>query len=161
MDWLFVELRTGISGMTNVAYTKAALLQRDGDIVAMDGVSPVQFVGAPSGNYYVALRHRNNLGFRTTHTLPLSRTPTTLNFTNNSIPVYGANPLKLLSTNVYVMNSGDANFDGSIDAFDTIIWETENGTFDNYSSNGDYNLDGSVDAFDTILWEISNGLFYP
>jgi YVTN family beta-propeller protein len=159
MDWVFLELRTGTSGATNVAYTKSAILQKDGDIVSTDGVSPVSFTGASAGNYYIAVRHRSHLGFRTLNTYALSGTPTTLNFTNNSVLLYGANPLIALSPTVSIMNSGDATPDGSIDAFDTIIWEQQNGLFDVYSNNADYNLDGSVDAFDTILWELNNGKF--
>jgi hypothetical protein len=60
---------------------------------------------------------------------------------------------------MYAMLGGDANSDGSIDAFDTIDWELQNGLFDDYTNNADYNLDGSVDAFDTIYWEINNGTF--
>ncbi len=158
IDWIFLELRTGLSGSSSVVYTKAALLQSDGDIVATDGISPVEFI-APSGNYYIAVRHRNNLGFRTTNTFPLSGIPTVLNFSNSSIPLYGSNPLSQLLPTLAVMNGGDANFDGSIDAFDTIILGLQNGTVDNYVSNADYNLDGSVDALDSILWEIKNGRF--
>jgi hypothetical protein len=158
VDWVFLELRTGISGSTSVAYTKAALLQADGDIVDMDGVSPVKFVGATPGNYYVTIRHRNSLGFRTNSTIALSGTATNLDFTSSSA-LYGATPLYQVSSNLFVMNAGDSNADGSIDAFDTILWEQQNGLFDDYSKNADYNLDGSVDAFDTIIWELNNGKF--
>ena len=42
--------------------TRAALIQRDGDIVDVDGVSPVTFNGIADGNYILAVRHRNHLG---------------------------------------------------------------------------------------------------
>jgi hypothetical protein len=124
----------------------------------MDGVSPVKFVGATPGNYYVTIRHRNSLGFRTNSTIALSGTATNLDFTSSSA-LYGATPLYQVSSNLFVMNAGDSNADGSIDAFDTILWEQQNGLFDDYSKNADYNLDGSVDAFDTIIWELNNGKF--
>jgi hypothetical protein len=158
VDWVFVELRQGASGSTTVTATKAGLLQKDGDIVGMDGVSPLQF-NAIAGNYYIAIRHRNHTGFRTDATLALSNTATTLNFTNNSVTLYGAYPLVAASATVSVMNAGDSNSDGSIDAFDTIVWEIQNGLFDDYTNNSDYNMDGSVDAFDTILWELNNGKY--
>jgi choice-of-anchor B domain-containing protein len=157
VDWVFLELRTGVSGSTNVVQTRAALLKNDGNIVDMDGVSPVSFPGA-SGNFYVSVRHRSHLGFRSSNILTINAAPSVLNFTNNTVPVYGATPL-ILTNGVYKMVSGDSNFDGSIDAFDTIKWEMQNGLFDDYSNNADYNLDGSVDAFDTILWELNNGKF--
>jgi hypothetical protein len=158
-DWVFIELRSGTSGSTTALYTKAALLQADGDVVDMDGVSPLAFPNAPIGSYYVAVRHRNHLSFRTQNTIALSAIPVTLNFVNNSVSVFGSSPLSALSPTVNVMVSGDANSDGSIDAFDTITWELQNGLFDDYTKNADYNLDGSVDAFDTILWELNNGKF--
>lgn len=158
VDWIFLELRQGTSGLTNVTHTKSALLQKDGDIVATDGISPVDFA-APPANYYVAVRHRTHLGFRTLNPISLSSISTNLDFTNGSVPVYGASPLVQLQSNLYAMPSGDANSDGSIDAFDTILWEAQNGLFDDYLNNSDYNMDGSVDAFDSILWELNNGKF--
>jgi hypothetical protein len=159
VDWVFLELRQGVSGSTSVLYTKSALLQKDGDIVGMNGTSPIVFGNVTPGNYYVTVRHRNHLGFRTANPIALSLTPTTLNFTNNSVPLYGATPLTSITPSIFAMNGGDSNSDGSIDAFDTILWESQNGIFDEYTNNADYNVDGSVDAFDTILWELNNGKF--
>ena len=62
MDWVFLELRSATSAAQVVA-TRSALLQRDGDVVDVDGVSSVAF--APSvnaANYYLTVRHRNHLG---------------------------------------------------------------------------------------------------
>jgi hypothetical protein len=147
-DWVFIELRKGLPGATTVAHTQAALLQFDGDIVDTDGISPVPFPTALPDKYYVTIRHRNHL------------TPNTvLNLTNNTVPLYGATPQIQLSPTIYAMNAGDSNSDGSIDAFDTILWQIFNGTFGNYQDTSDYNLDGSVDAFDSIFWEINNGKF--
>lgn len=158
IDWLFLELRTGTTNATTVAQSKAALLQSDGDIVAMDGISPVSFT-LPSGNYFIAVKHKNHLGFRTTNSFVLSSSPNLINFTNNSVPLYGSTPIVSISSQYYTMLGGDANSDHSIDAFDTIEWEQQNGLFDDYYLNSDYNLDGSVDAFDSIVWELNNGKF--
>lgn len=158
VDWVFLELREGTSGATTVAQTRAALLQKDGDVVDVDGVSPVSFFGLPQSKY-VAIRHRNHIGFRTDNLISLSPAATSLNFANNTTPAYGTFPHSQIGTNVYTMNGGDANYDGSIDAFDTITWEIENGLFDDYNNNSDYNMDGSVDAFDSIIWELNNGMY--
>jgi hypothetical protein len=105
------------------------------------------------------VRHRNNLGFRTANPIVFGGTPVTLNFTNNSVALQNSS-LTLLKPNLYAMSAGDANADGSVDSFDSIDWEFQNGLFNNpYTLNADYNLDGSVDAFDSILWEFSNGKF--
>ncbi|MFZ4543656.1 MAG: fibronectin type III domain-containing protein [Saprospiraceae bacterium] len=160
VDWVFLELRSGTPGATTVVQTRAALLQKDGDIVSTNGVSPVSFTGLPA-SYYVAVRHRNHLGFRTENLIPLSNSVTNLNFTDNSVPLYGTFP-----TNTYAasppyatMISGDANEDGSVDSIDSIIWETNNGLFDDYHFTSDYNLDGSVDSVDSIFWEFNNGKY--
>lgn len=161
VDWVFLELRQGTAGSTTVVQTKAALLQKDGDIVATDGVSPVSFNGT-SGDYYITVRHRNHLGFRTANTYLLTNTPTVLDFTNGSVALNGSFPTTTVGvtpTTVQALNGGDANSDGSVDAFDTITWEIQNGLFDDYNNNSDYNMDGSVDAFDSITWELNNGKF--
>lgn len=159
IDWLFLEFRQGQSGSSTVAYTKAALLQRDGDIVGMDGQSPLRLSNVPAGNYYITVRHRNHLGFRTAAPVAISLTTPALNFTNGSVALYGISPLITLNANIAAMNGGDANFDGSADSVDSAIWETQNGGFDNYWDNADYSLDGSVDATDSAIWEINNGKY--
>jgi len=158
VDWMFLELRQGSAGATTVSQTKAALLQRDGDVVDVDGVSPVSFFGVPSSNY-ITIRHRNHLGFRTDGIYPLTATPTVLNLTDNSVALNGAYPLSAVTANISAMNGGDANSDGSIDSIDSIDWETQNGLFDDYLLNSDYNMDGSVDSIDTIIWESNNGKY--
>lgn len=63
VDWVFLELRDLTASPGNVILqTRAALLQRDGDIVDVDGISPVTFNNVPDGNYILAVRHRNHLG---------------------------------------------------------------------------------------------------
>lgn len=158
VDWVFMELRDGIPSATTVTQTRAALVQKDGDLVDVDGTSPVSFFGLPQDRY-ITVRHHHNLGFRTENKVSLSSTAVNLNFTNNSVPLFGSFPVEQIGTGVYAMNSGDANYDGSVDAFDTIIWEVENGLFDDYNLNSDYNMDGSVDAFDSIIWELNNGKY--
>jgi hypothetical protein len=44
-----------------VLATRSALLQRDGDIVDVDGSSAVAFNSLAAGNYLVAVVHRNHL----------------------------------------------------------------------------------------------------
>lgn len=159
-DWVFVELRQGTAGSTSVVSTQAALLQRDGDIVAPDGVSPVTFP-VLRGNYFVSVRHRNHLGIRTSQPMLLSNTVTSINFTNGSIAVNGQSAMTGFPSypNVFAMNGGDANSDGSVDALDFIRFNMETGLFDDYNTNTDYNLDGSSDAVDSILWVLNNGKF--
>ncbi len=64
VDWVIVELRDAAMPAIIIS-SKAALLQRDGDVVDEDGVSAVKFVGVSAGMYHVAICHRNHLGVMT------------------------------------------------------------------------------------------------
>jgi len=79
VDWVLVQLhRTS----DNVVVTqRAVLLQKDGDIVDTDGVSPVNLAGNASGSYFVSIKHRNHLGVRSAASLGLLKvTNTPYNF---------------------------------------------------------------------------------
>ena len=158
VDWIFLELRSA-SNPAVVVGTRSALLQADGDIVATDGISPVKFTGTAYGNYYIAVRHRNHLGIRTSVSIPLNSSVASVDFTNNSVAIYGSNPVKIIAPGIAAMYGGDANSDGSVDALDAVIWSNQNGLFDDYNLNADYNTDGSADSVDSVIWEISNGLY--
>ena len=84
VDWVLLELRSASSPSTIIA-RRAALIQRDGDIVDTDGTSAVAFSGLTLGtNYHVAVRHRNHLGVMTATPVAISSTVSTVNFTSNS-----------------------------------------------------------------------------
>ncbi|MGB4960982.1 MAG: dockerin type I repeat-containing protein, partial [Saprospiraceae bacterium] len=149
VDWIWVELRSS-SDPTVVLYTRSALVQRDGDVVDMDGVSLLHFSNAVSGNYYVAVRHRNHLGFRTLDAIALGASSTPLNFSTNSVPTYGTNALKSLGSGKYGMYAGDANGDGQVNAADlNDQWKGQNGNAFNYlTTRADFNMDGVINASD-------------
>jgi hypothetical protein len=66
VDWVFLQLRnTNPSPGNGIVQTRSALIQRDGDIVDIDGKSPVTFNNVPDGNYVLTIRHRNHLGLST------------------------------------------------------------------------------------------------
>ncbi len=87
VDWVFVELRSPASAST-VVDSRAALLQRDGDIVEVDGVSPLSFSGVSAASYYIAVRHRNHLGVMTQTAIPLSASTTIVDFRLPSTPTF-------------------------------------------------------------------------
>jgi hypothetical protein len=63
VDWMLLELRSsGTAGSVPSVHRRACLVQRDGDMVDMDGTSPVSFVGVMPGNFHVVALHRNHLG---------------------------------------------------------------------------------------------------
>lgn len=71
VDWVFLELRNlNASPGNTILQTRSALIQRDGDIVDVDGISPVTFNGVADGNYILTVRHRNHLGLSLDQTSP-------------------------------------------------------------------------------------------
>ncbi len=61
VDWVFVEIRSKDNPTLTIA-TRSGLLQRDGDIVDLDGASPLGFAGLNVDSFYVVVRHRSHLG---------------------------------------------------------------------------------------------------
>jgi hypothetical protein len=88
VDWILLELRSPVTPATVVS-RRAALLQRDGDIVDVDGVSPVRFNNTPAGSYHLAVRHRNHLGIMTSDTYVLALIPTSIDLTQAGTATYG------------------------------------------------------------------------
>jgi hypothetical protein len=87
VDWVLVELRDA-NDPAVVLRRRAALLQRDGDVVAVDGVSAVGFC-IPADNYYVAVRHRNHLGVMTAAPVALGPSAVPVDFTLAATAVWG------------------------------------------------------------------------
>lgn len=108
VDWILVEIRNPTTP-TQRLYTTVGLLQRDGDIVAVDGVSALT-LPIPAGQYHVAVRHRNHLGAMTASPISLS-IGTTLNF--NTTPTWGTAAMYTLD-GVNMLWAGDVNFNGNL-----------------------------------------------
>ena len=150
VDWVVVELR---NSPANVVYSKPALLQRDGDVVDADGSGYLNFP-VPAGMYYVALRHRNHLGVRTSFTWNLGADPaaTYINLRIQS-NVYGINALGFNGA-LYGLWAGDATGNGQLrytgtgndrDPILTAVGgSTPNNTVPNVYDRRDTNLDGVI-----------------
>jgi len=113
IDWIFVELRDATTNTTVVA-SQSALLQRDGDIVAIDGVSNIEFASLPTGNYHIAIKHRNHLGIMTSTAIALSDTTVIVDFTDsNSQITFGSNAQTVfgMPNNIVAMWTGNVNAD--------------------------------------------------
>ncbi|MEZ4739203.1 MAG: GEVED domain-containing protein [Flavobacteriales bacterium] len=114
VDWVVVELRSTATPAAVIA-SKPALLQRDGDVVNVDGVSPVSFDVSP-GNYHVAIRHRNHLGCMTLGGVALTSTPTTVDFTSGATNTWGSDARKMVlgSFPTNALWPGDVSFDHEV-----------------------------------------------
>jgi hypothetical protein len=105
VDWVRIELRSSPNGPALAR--RNALLQRDGDVVATDGASPITFALA-AGNYHVVVRHRNHLAVMTASSISLGTTATVLDlrspftalyvrpFPNTDLPVKSIGAQRLL-----------------------------------------------------------------
>ncbi len=112
VDWVFVELRSPASN-TVVVDSRPALVLRSGEIVDVDGVSPLSFSAAQSGSYFVVVRHRNHLGVMTAQAVALSYTATVVDFRQSSTLTYNLDASRLINQPQVVVNQGVALWAGN------------------------------------------------
>jgi hypothetical protein len=111
VDWVLVELRT-TNAPASVLERRAGLLQRDGDVVAMDGTSPLAFCSA-AGSYQVSVRHRNHLACMTASAVALGPTVTAVDLTSASTTTYGSEARKAIG-NLRALWAGNVVVDASL-----------------------------------------------
>lgn len=157
VDWVFLWLKDPNNPATNLQ-TSVALLQKDGDVVDLDGVSPVR-IPAEAGNYIFAIGQRNHLSVRTPNGAGLALneiTATPYDFTTAMTQGHGTNPMKQVQTNpaVFALWGGNTSLNNtvrmtgppSINDY-TVILNTLGapaGIQSNVYSNSDVNMDGTV-----------------
>jgi hypothetical protein len=114
VDWVILELRNSVSPTTIVA-SRSALLQRDGDIVELDGTSPID-IEVIGGDLFVSVLHRNHLGVMTQASLPLSPAQTAVDFTSSMLSTFGAEARKSIggSFPAELLWMGDVSFNGTL-----------------------------------------------
>ncbi|MEM6343569.1 MAG: lamin tail domain-containing protein [Bacteroidota bacterium] len=110
VDWVYLSLRPKSDSAT-ITFQKAALIQKDGDIVATDGISPLR-LWTKSGDYFIALHHRNHLGAMSGGTKTLGITLSSFDFRSDSI--YGIHAQRDLGNGQKALWGGDTNGDGRI-----------------------------------------------
>jgi len=141
--------------------TRSALLQEDGNIVDVDGLSPVTFNNVAAGNYTIAVLHRNHLGLSanpTTNTKALTEqqsVATTLDLTaataanlygtagtnyynNGTVNMLYAGNAKLATTVKYSGPGNDAAY-----ILGTVLSGNVNGSVSGYNS-ADVSMNGVV-----------------
>ena len=159
VDWVFVELRDK-DDINTVVNTKSALIQRDGDIVDIDGESRL-VMKVEADDYYLVIRHRNHLGV-------MSATPITFraassiknDFTQDASLVYGGSLYD--NDGTLSMFAGNANGANVVSAAQKQIRMTGPPSINDYSQllstlsdlyvsiifnvydDSDLNLDGNV-----------------
>lgn len=150
VDWVLVELRSAADN-TVIQRTRCGLIQRDGDVVDVDGVSPLAF-NMPAGNYFVALRHRNHLGVMTSNAVALSASPLSLDLGSPVTGVFGTAARKTVGGQEVmwagnVLRNASLGYTGASNDRDPILVQvgstTPNNTVQGYLQ-ADVNLDGQV-----------------
>lgn len=151
VDWVLVELRNK-NNPAQIVATRAALVQRDGDVVGADGYDRLLF-NVPADLYYVAVRHRNHLGAMTATSRQLNATEMGVDLTAPAEATYGndarytlPNGRKALWSGNVVRN-GNVKYTGDGNDRDPILQQI-GGTVPTAVANGylstDTNLDGVI-----------------
>ncbi len=116
VDWALLELRDENDPST-IVETQSVLLQKDGQVVNINGDNSIEF-NVSGSSYYIALRHRNHLGVMTANPITLDGT-TLVDFTNSNTLTYG--------TNAQVeVNGVNALWAGNTTADNTLIYSGNN-----------------------------------
>lgn len=148
VDWVVLETRSNGDPM-EILFSEAALLQADGDVVSVDGISPLTYslINGPS---YFMIKHRNHLPIMNAEEILIDG-ETDINFTN--ISLFGQNPAKVVN-GVQVMWPGDINenlevkYTGEDNDRDVILLSvgatTPNSVLGNTYSLIDVNMDGQI-----------------
>lgn len=148
VDWVAVELRDA-GNNSSVVSRRAALVQRDGDVVDLDGTSALGFC-VSGGNYFVAVRHRNHLGVMSSTAPLLSSSATSINFTLSGTATFGTDARKAVGAVMTLwMGNGTANNDikytGTANDRDPVL-TTVGGTLPTNTVSGYYAFDHSMDG---------------
>lgn len=110
VDWVVVEIRDAHDPGRRLL-SRSALIQRDGDIVGLDGVTDVA-LGPLSGRYHMAVRHRNHLGVITAKTIDPLTEVLDLTLLDSNL-TYGVDSRRTIGAHM-VLWSGDVSFDGQV-----------------------------------------------
>ncbi|MFZ1705261.1 MAG: Ig-like domain-containing protein [Saprospiraceae bacterium] len=87
VDWVYIELRDK-NDNTNIISTRTGLLQRDGDVVDLDGIHGLRFPGISVDDYYVVVRHFRHLGAMTAAAQTPTQLFTLVNFTSPTLNLF-------------------------------------------------------------------------
>jgi hypothetical protein len=143
VDWVFIELRDQANNATVVS-RRSALLTSSGDIVDLDGVSPVTF-SMGSDFYYVAIHHRNHLGVLSDAAVDFTTGMGTVDFTTGN-----SGQLQVMS-GVWALVKGDVNAEGLMNNTDLVAIAPEAAIgLSNVYSLYDVNMDGLVNNTDLV-----------
>jgi hypothetical protein len=167
VDWVLVEHRKPLSGLATDATSatisgrQAGYLLKTGQVVGLDGVTPITFDITKQGPSYIIVRHRNHLGVMS-NTIASNAAGT---FTNdfsilaNSYKPAGApsDPVVLLAGGAgkYGLWAGDANKSGVVNATDVNAIKAAIAALATGYLFTDVNLSNSINSTDVNLSKLT------
>ncbi|MEO1437596.1 MAG: hypothetical protein AAFV80_18805, partial [Bacteroidota bacterium] len=115
VDWVFVELRD-TNDLSIVLAARSALLQRDGDIVDLDGQSVLSFPEISLAEMpMISIRHRNHVGIIASSLIDFSNGPASLDFSTNPALIQGGTAAMMdFGNGQFGLISGDFDGDGQV-----------------------------------------------
>lgn len=149
VDWLLMELRDA-GDLSHVIERQAVLLRKDGFVMQPDGTPGVNFAAVPTGDYHLAVFHRNHLAVLSADVIELDNVNFIMDFTQSGIAALGEDQLKPIN-GIYALLAGDISANHIIDNADHNYYQLNQGTGVGYEV-GDLNGDEKVDAMDYDLW---------
>ncbi|HQW85664.1 MAG TPA: PQQ-dependent sugar dehydrogenase [Flavobacteriales bacterium] len=111
VDWILIELRDAVDPAVLLDRTPA-LLQRNGQVVSLDGVSPL-IMTAPARFAHVAVRHRNHLSVMSAMPLDLGSSTLTLDLRDPATACFGTDPRRVRGS-LRTLWTGNATLDGKV-----------------------------------------------
>ncbi len=155
VDWILIELKNSVTLATETQY--ALLLQKDGDVVDLDGISTPRVCGDYQ-SYYLVVNHRTHLPIMTSGAVLILPSVGLVHDFTSTVAYGGPNATKIVGGN-YMLWTGDTNSDKQIDSADrSNAWNERNTS--GYL-NVDCTLEGNSDAMDrSLIWNYRNKVSY-
>lgn len=150
VDWVWLELRSSTNPATVIA-ARSALLQRDGNVVELDGKSTVAMHVA-DGTYHLVVKHRNHLGVMTSGSYAFTNTATAVDLRSPAVTTWGTNARRTVGPSMTLWSgetTGDhaVKFTGNGNDRDAVLTAI-GGSIPTVEATGylrtDVNLDGLV-----------------
>jgi len=160
VDWIVLEFRNKVTGSKSKYIT--CFVKSDGRVCGRDGSYPINlfYEGVDSGDYYVAVRHRNHLSVITenpVHIYPDAISQKEIDFSRPELLLGRENALRIMGLNsdgslLFGMIAGDINGDGIIDDKDLVsTWEDRD--YENEYRTTDVSMSGFFNTRDfNFVW---------
>lgn len=155
VDWVLVEMRSGIpalsgSATTILEETKVGFLLTDGSIVGVNGANLRFDQLEAETSYHILVRHRNHLDVLSANPV-IGSAVMAYDFTSGIAQAFSNNQQKAATDGKAVLFAGDYTADGVIQNSDRDAWLMLPAILNSYELT-DGNLDGIVQVTDLDTW---------